>query len=676
MASQGRYGDNRLLHVNDAELKGIASLAPNGLTRNPVTGLPEAFGLKEALPMVAAIAATAVMPAGAPIWASALAGGAASGVTTGAVTGDWERGLAAGIMGAGLGAAAGAAGAAGSEALAGEAANVGATGLTDMSASLGTAGLDTAATTGLTDMSAALGASTDGMAGALGTAGLDTAATTGVTDMSSALGTAGLDSTATTGLTDMSSELGTAGQPWYKGEWGQNTGQRMAAPFKEDSGFVGEVMKPTRAMPIAVGMGQLAEMDAADKWDAEMKKTGQEDDANRQEGYDRLAFALGKSGYPAPGYQNGGLVRMVDGGYTGKDFSGINQGALNAAIEAQLGLIDRDNPIAGYNKPYEPFRRLQPLERNYFNSMVPSFETGVTEFRDYVPQAPQQEYLAPGVHRNGRGQLVDKDGNLLDPWGSIIGRVDENNTVGGPGGVDPNTNLNNSIDIKLVGDETDGEEEEEEDAGSTGGGGHDYRRDKGGKNYLMASGGQVMVNSDMAGQIPIAAGGIANVPQNMPPQGVPQADNPTLPVAQPQAGGEPSEQDIQMLAMAVTGQAGENADKIIEMFVRKFGPEMFMEARDFILRMVGGQNAQTQGMIKGQGGGMDDQVMGTIGGNQPVAVSPGEYIVPADVVSGLGDGSSDAGAQELDRMMSDVRMARGGTTTQPPPFNARSVMPR
>ena len=65
---------------------------------------------------------------------------------------------------------------------------------------------------------------------------------------------------------------------------------------------------------------------------------------------------------------------------------------------------------------------------------------------------------------------------------------------------------------------------------------------------------------------------------------------------------------------------------------------------------------------------------GNVGG-QPVAVSPGEYIMPADVVSGLGDGSSAAGAQELDQMMNRVRMARGGNTTQPPPFDARRVMP-
>ena len=145
---------------------------------------------------------------------------------------------------------------------------------------------------------------------------------------------------------------------------------------------------------------------------------------------------------------------------------------------------------------------------------------------------------------------------------------------------------------------------------------------------------------------------------------------------QPQGGGEPTQQDIQMLAMALTGQAGEQADQIVEFFVQKFGPEMFAEARDFILKTMGGQNAQTEGMIKGQGGGMDDQVMGMIGGQDPVAVSPGEYIVPADVVSGIGDGSSDAGSQELDKMAQNIRMARGGTTSQPPPINASRYMPR
>ena len=127
--------------------------------------------------------------------------------------------------------------------------------------------------------------------------------------------------------------------------------------------------------------------------------------------------------------------------------------------------------------------------------------------------------------------------------------------------------------------------------------------------------------------------------------------------------------------MALSGQAGPQGDKIIEAFIQRFGVEAFRKIREMVLNQ-NVPNAQTEGVISGQGGGMDDQVMGMIGNEQPVAVSPGEYIVPADVVSGLGDGSTDAGAVELDEMANNVRMARGGSTRQPPATNARRLMPR
>ena len=43
MAQYGRYGDSMLVHMNPAEVQGIASMVPGGLTTNPVTGQPEAF---------------------------------------------------------------------------------------------------------------------------------------------------------------------------------------------------------------------------------------------------------------------------------------------------------------------------------------------------------------------------------------------------------------------------------------------------------------------------------------------------------------------------------------------------------------------------------------------------------------------------------------------------------
>ena len=123
---------------------------------------------------------------------------------------------------------------------------------------------------------------------------------------------------------------------------------------------------------------------------------------------------------------------------------------------------------------------------------------------------------------------------------------------------------------------------------------------------------------------------------------------------------------IQMTMQAILGQV-EQPDEIIQMFIDEFGVDAFRQLRDAVLKQQV-PNAQTEGMVDGNGGGMDDQVMGMIGAQRPVAVSPGEYIIPADVVSGLGDGSSKSGADILDELSQAVRMTRTGTTEQPRPL--------
>jgi hypothetical protein len=72
---------------------------------------------------------------------------------------------------------------------------------------------------------------------------------------------------------------------------------------------------------------------------------------------------------------------------------------------------------------------------------------------------------------------------------------------------------------------------------------------------------------------------------------------------------------------------------------------------------------------------MDDMVTGSIGGDQKVLLSNDEFVIPADVVSGLGDGSSEAGARELYAMMDRVRRERTGTTKQPKKLKKGSVLP-
>ena len=129
---------------------------------------------------------------------------------------------------------------------------------------------------------------------------------------------------------------------------------------------------------------------------------------------------------------------------------------------------------------------------------------------------------------------------------------------------------------------------------------------------------------------------------------------------------------IEMTRDAILGDA-ENADEIIQSFIAVFGNEAFQQLRETVLQSQV-PDAQTEGMLEGQGGGMDDEINGMIGNQQPVAVSPGEYIIPADVVSSLGDGSSDAGADKLDKLLDDVRMEKTGTTVQPGKIS-ESVMP-
>jgi hypothetical protein len=71
------------------------------------------------------------------------------------------------------------------------------------------------------------------------------------------------------------------------------------------------------------------------------------------------------------------------------------------------------------------------------------------------------------------------------------------------------------------------------------------------------------------------------------------------------------------------------------------------------------------GRVRGAGGGMDDLVPGSIEGRQKVRLADGEFVVPADVVSGLGDGSTDQGVRKLHGLMDKVRQQRTGMKAQP-----------
>lgn len=79
--------------------------------------------------------------------------------------------------------------------------------------------------------------------------------------------------------------------------------------------------------------------------------------------------------------------------------------------------------------------------------------------------------------------------------------------------------------------------------------------------------------------------------------------------------------------------------------------------------------------LSGGGDGMSDSIPATINNRQPARLADGEFVIPADVVSHLGNGSSKAGAKQLYAMMDRVRTKRTGKKKQAPAVNPRKTMP-
>ena len=97
--------------------------------------------------------------------------------------------------------------------------------------------------------------------------------------------------------------------------------------------------------------------------------------------------------------------------------------------------------------------------------------------------------------------------------------------------------------------------------------------------------------------------------------------------------------------------------------VRRMG-RGFEDNEDASMFAGGGIASLGGRMIHGQGGGLDDAVPALLGGRQPAALSDGEYVIPADVVSMMGDGSSNAGGKKLDRLVAKVRIQKTGRKKQ------------
>lgn len=90
----------------------------------------------------------------------------------------------------------------------------------------------------------------------------------------------------------------------------------------------------------------------------------------------------------------------------------------------------------------------------------------------------------------------------------------------------------------------------------------------------------------------------------------------------------------------------------------------------------GVQYAAAGKLLRGPGDGMSDDIEANISGKQEARLADGEFVIPADVVSHLGNGSSEAGSRKLYKMMSQIRKARTGRSKQAPAVNVDKYLPK
>ena len=160
----------------------------------------------------------------------------------------------------------------------------------------------------------------------------------------------------------------------------------------------------------------------------------------------------------------------------------------------------------------------------------------------------------------------------------------------------------------------------------------------------------------VAAQAAAIEGGQAIPPAGTPPAGTPPVETP--PVETPPA-----------QELAAGGLAGLYGNDRLSPYAR----------REEEKKMAAGGMTTSPGQgyyLGGTTDGMADEVKANIDGKQEARLSDGEFVIPADVVSHLGNGNSDAGAKQLHSMMDNVRQERTGNTKQGKEINPNQFMPK
>lgn len=685
LAAKGRNGDNTLMHVSTDEVAGLNALAKGTmgreLTTNPETGLPEAFMFA---PFLAPLAAGGLGVGGSALATGAIAGGlGAAEAELRGMDDPLKRGLFAGLT---AGAASGIGNALTGAADAGTAATqVPTTGTPDIGQAVQGAGAAGAPGTGfsvanppatggggsfagagdftLTGQPAAVAPSpsisTMGQGSMYGGASLQAPGTG-----ASISGTGAMAPT----TTQPTSPLGQYADVPQMGEGLQNV-------FRDEGTrqqFMQDVRMPATAG--AIGIGGQAQLNVQDEMKARKEASDRESAAELKEAQDRIRANYAAVGRPMPTgfgggslFADGGIVKLRRGGNVGGPGGGSdpgNRGGGRSSSSRGGG--------GGGGRSTHPGR---PGGESGERSMTRGGGGGGGGGSSAAVQAPRQ--MDPAKIR---AAVISP----MDDLATGIGRL-----------------VSMSPTVRAL---------------------QHLTRDRRGLGGAAPYGPGAPLTARERGEVPASArreggGGDNNVP--IIPQPAPAAE-PTLPLMatpnptpneqaflaqlQQGAGNRMAMQRSGYTGMAEGGEVqgyffGGDIKGIVEKAKSLQGqPSGTANAsqddpryKEFLAALqqgIGNRRAMEQsgytGMASGgyldggmlPGDGMSDDVPATIDGNQPAALSSGEFVIPADVVSHIGNGSSDAGAKELYNMMDRIREARTGKDEQAPAINAKKMMPK
>jgi hypothetical protein len=166
------------------------------------------------------------------------------------------------------------------------------------------------------------------------------------------------------------------------------------------------------------------------------------------------------------------------------------------------------------------------------------------------------------------------------------------------------------------------------------------------------------------------------VPQATLGQGITAAVSKPMDFIKSMGGGDALKGGIKTTAALAPGVAGAMVPDMPrttgEMNQMKYDPNRRLNLN----RPTGLRLLQEGGYLEtGMGDGVSDEIPASLDGQQDILLSENEFVIPADVVSGLGNGSSDAGAEKLYDMMDRVRKARTGTEKMGREITAERLMP-